>query len=312
MTKVRSTASTCFAEALRPIVVDTNLMLAAKIRALTRAEAQRILQDYERVSRLEEHARVDHQLGASVNRLHEQVSRFRKQVASENIRLGDISTLRGSLLEILGRLEACAEGEDGKAVVGPTGAASLRLAPSEVIPAAEDRDLFGRALREMVAALSRERAAGEGQGAVGSSLVAYRLEQRELLAFERLAGEQQCDTRLEKFLLAAAALRFRINEEVGEIHAYRSSLRGEVPAISESTRRLLATADWYLSQFSHFLLDSGVERIADDVRSLQLLRMRLMRDYSGLWLVANACPGEPARSASRLGVCRRCRQGWPG
>ena len=68
-------------------------------------------------------------------------------------------------------------------------------------------------------------------------------------------------------------------------------MRGETGAanfeVSDETAGILRLADWYLRQFSHFReghLETGEMVLASN---LGRLRMRLMRDYAGLWLMAN-------------------------
>ena len=46
---------------------------------------------------------------------------------------------------------------------------------------------------------------------------ALRIEPREVEAYRRVFGKAECDRELEQFLLEAAALRIRINEEAHEI-----------------------------------------------------------------------------------------------
>jgi hypothetical protein len=275
--------SLMFEKSILPAVVDTNLMLAAKIGELTHIEERRILEDYERVARLEEQGGVDDQLGASVSRLHEQVSRFRRQIEARNVRIADVAALRGSVLEILERLEACAAESKSGAAMEEIAPLPSRLKAAEVLPGLEEQELLEGAFAELVGALEAEQ--GSAEGAIPSSVLAFRLDDRERLAFERLVGAESCDERLERFVLGAAALRFRINEEVGEIHAHRGRSGADGEPVAETTRRLLAAGDWFLRQFDHFLAGDA-SRDAASRHRLEQLRMRLMRDYSGLWLVA--------------------------
>jgi hypothetical protein len=46
------------------------------------------------------------------------------------------------------------------------------------------------------------------------------------------------------------------------------------------------TADEYLWRFSHILGRTILGGDAAESRQIEVLRMRLMRDYSGLWLLA--------------------------
>ena len=44
-------------------------------------------------------------------------------------------------------------------------------------------------------------------------------------------------------------------------------------------------ADAYLWRFSHVMTQAGLQADLSEIRQLEVLRMRLMRDYSGLWLL---------------------------
>jgi hypothetical protein len=46
-------------------------------------------------------------------------------------------------------------------------------------------------------------------------------------------------------------------------------------------------ADRYVRRFSHFIDQAVQEGDVAEAQVLQVLRMRLIRDYSGLWLLVN-------------------------
>lgn len=142
------------------------------------------------------------------------------------------------------------------------------------------------------------------EASTAAGLRPYRLEAREVVAFRRLSTDEPCDRRLERFLLAAAALRWRMSEEVRELHGAISERPDRLaPEALASARRSLRAADAFLWHLSH-LLEAAVSR--DDPgegRQLQLLRMRMMREYSGLWLLLHrfesAGAGRGARGRRR-------------
>jgi hypothetical protein len=118
-------------------------------------------------------------------------------------------------------------------------------------------------------------------------MFALRVEAREVEAYRRVFGRTQCDRELEQFLLEAAALRIRINEEAQEIGGLldETSVTGD-SVIFIRARLTARAADSYLWRFSHVLNELMLVGDVADCRQVQLLRMRLMRDYSGLWLLA--------------------------
>jgi hypothetical protein len=273
-----------FERSILPAIVDTNLVLAARIRELSRQEEKRILEDYEKVSRLAEEGTVNHELAESVNRLHMQVSQFRKQIGSGNLRLQDMTQIRRLVLDILEQAEESAGSEPvrfGRSSAQPDG-----FVIEEAIPSRQERYLLGRSLEELVASLLESKNSDGEERRLDARALSYRLVEREIQAFDRLASREECDEALERLVLASAALRHRINEEVNETHARRSDANGGDHPRSEVIDDILRLSDLYLRQFSHFLENDLLAGNIPAAHQLQVLRMRLMRDYSGLWLVA--------------------------
>ena len=79
----------------------------------------------------------------------------------------------------------------------------------------------------------------------------------------------------------------RINEEAQEISGIldETSVTGDSIVLARA-RWTARTADAFLWRFHHVLDEAVLAGSVTEGRQLQLLRMRLMRDYSGLWLLA--------------------------
>jgi hypothetical protein len=155
-------------------------------------------------------------------------------------------------------------------------------------PLAAQEDLLGEyyrrlveALREVDSELSAERVV------LTPEIYPFRIEPREVMAYRRLFGRAECDRELEQFVLEGAALRMRINEEAQEIAGIldETSVTGD-SIVYARARWTARTANLYLWRFSHVLDEAVLSGGVTEGRQLQLLRMRLMRDYSGLWLLA--------------------------
>jgi len=117
---------------------------------------------------------------------------------------------------------------------------------------------------------------------------ALRVEAREVDAYRRVFGKGgEGDRELEQFLLEAAALRIRINEEAHDIASLldETSVTGDAVVFARA-RLTCRSADLYLWRFNHVLNELMMAGNMAECRQIQLLRMRLMRDYSGLWLLA--------------------------
>ncbi len=292
--------SLLFEKSILPLVVDTNLAFRSRVAELSAIEEEQLFADYERVSELESKGRVDAELAESLSALHGEVERFQKKLQNYDVRLEDLTAIRRSVDDILARLEG---GDDDGAPELPLqedGPREHRPTAASIAVSREERELIGDELSVLLEGLERAReTAGGSPGSLEGDpdLEAFRLETRETRAFERLAEGLGDNERIDRFLLAAAALRRKINVEVEEIRESQS--RGR-PAASPPTRTVasvLRLADWYLRQFSHFRENLLLAGNTADTQSLDRLRMRLMRDYAGLWLVAVGGEGGDASAS---------------
>jgi hypothetical protein len=151
-------------------------------------------------------------------------------------------------------------------------------------------ELIGEPFRRIVAALEDTSLGDDAKAvSVSRSVFALRLEAREVTAYRRLAMlHEGGDGELERFLLESAALRLRSSAEAEEIMGIldESGVTREAPVFARAgqTTRL---ADRYVRRFSHFIDQAVQEGNVAEAQVLQVLRMRLIRDYSGLWLLLN-------------------------
>lgn len=125
----------------------------------------------------------------------------------------------------------------------------------------------------------------------------YRLEPREVIAYRRLLRQgtlsptappdEDWGAGLERFLLLAAALRVRMTEEVEEIRSILDETASDTGApIFERARKTVRLGDAYLNRFSHLIHQLLLDDDSTEARELEVLRVRLMREYAGLWLLA--------------------------
>jgi hypothetical protein len=295
-----------FEPALLIAIQETNLALKSRVQNLYAKEERRIVAEYQRVFELEREVPVDRELDQDLLRFHQEIERFETQLQSQELKLEDLAMIRARVRELLPRLaaaggrEATASGSPGTpgsqraaraphASLSDSGsylAAAGASAPES--PLAAQEDLLGEfyrrlvdALREVDPELPAERVV------VLPDIFPLRIEPREVLAYRRLYGRSNCDRELEQFLLEGAALRLRINEEAQEISGIldETSVTGDSIVFARA-RWTARTADAYLWRFHHVLDESVLAGSVTEGRQLQLLRMRLMRDYSGLWLLA--------------------------
>jgi hypothetical protein len=275
-------------------IQETNLALKSRIRTLYAKEERRIVAEYQRVFELEREVPVDRELDQELMQFRQEIERFEAQLQSQELKLEDLAMIRARVRELLPRLNAAGgrgttgHGERRAPMHQDSGylAAAAEAAPES--PLAAQEDLLGEyyrrlvdALRDVDASVSPERAV------VLQEIFPLRIEPREVVAYRRLYGRANCDRELEQFLLEGAALRMRINEEAQEISGIldETSVTGD-SIVYARARWTARTADAYLWRFCHALDEAVLSGSVTEGRQLQLLRMRLMRDYSGLWLLA--------------------------
>jgi hypothetical protein len=276
-------------------IQETNLALKNRIRTLYNKEERRIVAEYQRVFELEREVPLDRELDIELARFREEIEAFEGQLQSKEFKLEDLAQIRQRVRDLVPRLTAASRGHLASSGAMPKGNPNpasdyLTAAAEDVVesPLAAQEDLLGEyyrrlveALREVGTELSPERVI------LTPEIFPFRIEPREVTAYRRLFGRAECDRELEQFVLEGAALRMRINEEAQEIASIldETSVTGD-SIVYARARWTARTANLYLWRFAHVLDESVLAGGVTEGRQLQLLRMRLMRDYSGLWLLA--------------------------
>ncbi len=302
-----------FEPALLLAIQETNLALKSRVQNLYAKEERRIVAEYQRVFELEREVPVDRELDQDLMQFRQEIERFEAQLQSQELKLEDLALIRARVRELLPRLTAAGGRAAGAGDAGgysavppaaaPGGPAARRTSmttladegylaaagdvPTESPLTAQD-DLLGEFYRKLVDALREvDPDLPPERVVVLQDVFQLRIEPREVIAYRRLYGRANCDRELEQFLLEGAALRMRINEEAQEISGIldETSVTGDSIVFARA-RWTARTADAYLWRFHHVLDEAVLAGSVTEGRQLQLLRMRLMRDYSGLWLLA--------------------------
>ena len=152
-----------------------------------------------------------------------------------------------------------------------------------------DRQVIGREFEELIEGLCDSRLADDPTARLMSPrLGPFRLEDRELTAFSRTEAELPCERHLEGLVLRAAALRRTLNRAAEESANFREMTGDRDQMPSDSSAAALKLADRYSRQFEHFVTGCLFEGRLDEARGLERLRMKLLRDYAGLWLEDDA------------------------
>lgn len=272
----------------------TNLKLKNRVHQLYRQEEQRIVAEYQQVFELERDVPIDVQLGKELSQFRVAVERFEDQLQGENLRLDDLAQLRRKVRELVPRLQRDAA-STGPFVQPPEvreflAEASLDdIATAHRPPAGSDLEYVQKQFDAIVATLDDTNPTTDPRKvALQPEAFALGLGAREILAYRRLYGGVTCDHDLEQFILEAASLRARIEEEVDDIKSILddSAIARDAPVFSKA-RQTTRRGDLCLRKFSHRLEQAVLEGDGVEAKELQLLKMRMMRAHSGLWLMVH-------------------------
>jgi hypothetical protein len=287
-------------------VVETNLALRNHIQQLYRREEQRIVADYQRIFELERVVAVDTQLDLELSAFRQEVEQFEKNLQNESLSLQELHRLRQHVRALIPRLTGAQATEElFSEPDGPPMSASQEVAinTANAVAAAAagagngaaapgvgwGEDLLLGHHRKLLAALDGVPAEVSAKVAAFSpEIFPFRLEAREIVAFRRLGRNEDGTNRdLESFLLWAAALRSRTQEEIEEIRGILDDtvVTREAPVFvrAKQTARL---ADLFVHRFDHEIAQTVLAGGGnEEARDLQVLKMRLVRESAGLWLL---------------------------
>ena len=275
------------------VVQETNLAFKNRIQKLYRQDARRIADEYQRVFELEREVPLDMQLDGELTQFREEIERFESQLQKNELKLEHLAQIRQRVRSLLPRLSAAVRLPDETAAepgiapdldLEPAG----RPAPPDERPSAHGEVLAEPYRRVMTALGEQSRELSPEALVLVPDLFPLRLEPREILAFRRLEnGGGESDPSLERFLLEAAAIRVRANEEAQEIAGIldETSVTGDAPIFMHA-RHTARAGDEYAWRFNHAVHQALLAGDLDEGRTLEMLRMRLLRVVSGLWLLA--------------------------
>lgn len=277
---------------LLPELLATNIDLKNHVHRLYKRDEQRIIAEYQEVFELERDFPVDRELSDELTEFRTAVERFEEQLAGGNVKIEDVAVLRNKVRSLTPRLRPDEE------------------VPTPHVPPREVRDFLsdehgqspqidtGKAdsladyveahANRLVEALEDTNSAQDPKRvALQPEVFGFGIKPREIVAFRRLYGEDpECDRELEWIIFRAAALRVRIADEVEEIKGILddSAISRDAP-IYRQARITCQHADRLLYRYSHEIEQRVLGDQLDEARVLKSLKMRLMRSFSGLWLM---------------------------
>lgn len=254
-------------------MVETNLAFKKKIQQELKAEEVRILEESQRILAAED-AFLGSATGADLSQLRKAFDEVERKQRADNLKLEDLAFLRREVEELRPRL-----------LSPDRESPAPRYGTSQV---SAENELVTPYLAELVAALEEiDPRLGAKETALSRELFHLRLEAREVQAYRRLhVAAEGTDESLERFVLEAAALRQRVLAEATEISGIldESMVTREAP-IFEQARRTTELAEEYVQRLGERTDEAMQAGNFGEAQQLGLLRMRLLRDYAGLWLM---------------------------
>ena len=264
-------------------VLEANLALKNRVQRLYAREEQRIVAEYQQVFDLERDVPHDTNLRDELASFRSAVEHFEAQLQRSNVRLEQLADVRRRVRELLPRLRAA---DDTGFFAVP--ATDHGVVETESLQSGfdETREVYDR----MIEALANTAQTTDPKKVtLEPEVFGFGLEPREVLAFRRLSDPgQDCDHSFERHLLDAAALRTRMLETVDAIKSIwdDTAFTKEGP-LFDSARRLLRIGDRMVRRFQHRVEQVMMSGDLEEARTRKILEMRLVRVYSGLWLMVH-------------------------
>ncbi len=287
-------------------VLETNLFLRNAVQSFYEREERRIASQYQEVFELERGAAdVDAALDGDLRVFRDQVEDLEKGIAREDVKLDKLMDVSTAAADLIPRLRGGEDEPDSEAqasALEPGDGLSESGLPQEDEESRDERlpaekptetlrirtahaEVLGSALRRLLLMLEDTDWKADPRAiARMDEARPLRLHAREVLAYRRLHRPEEFDRELEQMILEVAALRTLLSGQAEELVGLGDvdALRQQVVQNARVSCRL---AGQFENRCRHFMEQSLLDGDVEEARVLQFLRMRLLRDYTGLWLL---------------------------
>jgi hypothetical protein len=300
---------------LLPAVLDTTVAIKNRFRELWEDEESQILNDTNRVlelkRQLESHPEMaSPELREALETFTSARQRFDQGRQDDNLRREDMVELRRTLKLILDQFDAThsargaavAEPQPGDELFTEDGAEPeyAAEAPEPVVHQLDTHlpldPLLGEYLSKITFAIELvgdDRSAQDAARA--KELATLRLEPWEIEACRNVMSGRSKEGSLvgerDRLLFHGAALRVRLDEEAREIDRLRRRGSDRLADLLERATQSLQRASEAERRFHWFIDDALYRGDTEHLEPLYRSRFRLLRAYSGLWLIHNDCGG---------------------
>ncbi|MGQ9496476.1 MAG: hypothetical protein ACUVRY_09545 [Thermoanaerobaculaceae bacterium] len=301
----RQLGATLLNPGLLPAIMEATVAIKNRFRFLWEEEESQILEDTNRAMelcrQLERHPEMlTPELQEAVETFNRTRHRFELAKQQDNLRMEDIQALRDSLSNILDQfdrqqvpaeLQSAAEEFLPETIAAETQLPSIPATAVTSAPTITD-PLLNEYLNKIFFALElagKDKSPAELANA--RELLALRLEPWEVEACLALStgelNEGYIPHEQKKLFALGAALRLKADEEAQEIDRLSKRSSERLAEVLEQATQTLQRAQELDRRFSWFIEDALYRGQTQFLEQLYRSRFRLMRAYSGLWLIHN-------------------------
>ncbi|MBI5280328.1 MAG: hypothetical protein HY858_01510 [Candidatus Solibacter usitatus] len=296
---------------LLPSLLDTTVAIKNRFRELWEDEESQIMDDTNRVIELKRQLAghpelVNQELREALETFDLAHRKYDQARQDENLRREDIAQLRRTLNLILEQFDTTLAPVAVTTPLSFSEPVSIDDAPDPVESGASGDEhvphqietnlpvdpLLSEYLSKIVFALElvgRDKDPAEAVRA--KELATLRLEPLEVAACRRVMEGQSREGALtgqrDRLLLHAAALRVRLDEEAREIDRLHRRGSERLPDLIERATQSLQRAAEMERRFQWFIDDALYRGDTEHLEPMYRSRFRLLRAYSGLWLIHN-------------------------
>jgi hypothetical protein len=285
-------------------VLEANLALKNRVKDLQRSEEAKIVAEYQQIFDLHRDTHVDTELEEDLSKFQENIEQFEAKLQKDEIRLEELARIRDEARRLKPRLsseeavqllDAPIPAESRSTEVrDPDALQTIEVRPSEVIEsslasASEMSEKTRKVYNRLLASLEdTDMQTRPRSVTLTPEVFPFKLEPREVMAFRRLVSPSPCDRELERFVFESASIRVLMDEEIAELAGILddTAVTRDAP-VFEIAADTCRQAGLQIKRFDHLIEIAVLARDADTAADLQMLRMRMMREYSELWLLAS-------------------------
>jgi hypothetical protein len=282
-------------------IVELNVATKNKFLRLYKEDEKRIVEDSQKL--LEHGTAIERNFGDTNPELLQEIARFRSAKeqfdisrASSNVKHNTITQLKQSMTNILAQLDRGLGFDEEETTADLPPAFFTEAEQAARITGRFGRDLLQPYLARIAAVVDTiEPLLMPEEAALMPAPRELRLEPWEIAAYQKLfekrAAEGEDDTdELWMLFVRAAALRMKIDEEATTMAASRTAGASASPDMLTMAKGSLDCAKELDEEFNTLLHEAVYYTNARILHQLYRSRFRLLRGFSGLWLIYDQKP----------------------